>query len=45
MRKRKEKYKKALFIVVYFIRMARASKYNKIDYEKFLKDYKYLSLK
>lgn len=42
---RKEKYKKALFIVVYFIRMARASKYNKIDYEKFLKDYKYLSLK
>jgi len=42
---RKEKYKKALFIVVYFIRMARAAKYNKIDYEKFLKDYIYLSLK
>lgn len=42
---RKEKYKKALFIIVYFIRMARAYKYNKADYEKFLNDYKYLSLK
>ena len=42
---RKEKYKKALFIVVYFIRMARASQYNKIDYEKFLKDYKYCFFK
>ncbi len=42
---RKEKYKKALFIVVYFIRMARAYKYNRADYEKFLGDYKYLSLK
>lgn len=42
---RKLKYKKALFIVVYFIRMVRAYKYNKTDYELFLSDYKYLSLK
>lgn len=42
---RKEKYKKALFVIVYYIRMCRAYKYNKADYERFLKDYKYLSLK
>ena len=42
---RKEKYKKALFAIVYYIRMARAFKYNKADYERFLKDFKYVSLK
>ena len=42
---RKEKYKKALFIVTYYIRMGRAFIYNKPDYAKFLNDYKYLSLK
>ena len=41
---RKEKYKKSLFIIVYFIRMCRAYKYNEIDFNNFLKDYKYLSL-
>ncbi len=42
---RKDKYKKALFVICYFIRTCRSYKYDKADFECFLKDFKYLSLK
>ncbi len=42
---RKEKYKKALFIIVYYIRLCRSYKYDRASYDGFLKDFKYLALK